>query len=100
MNITIVGAYSNVGFNPDRCTIFEEATLQYADFYSHHMRIKESIILPEALKVLSEEDWRDIDAGFAKNMDPLSDSMPRDPIYDRLFTKIVMQAPAPIGFGS
>ena len=58
------------------------------------------MILPEALKVLSEEDWMDIDAGFAKNRDPLSDSTPRDPIYDRLFTKIVMQAPAPIGLGS
>jgi len=83
-----------------RRTLFEGAMLQYADFYSHHMRIEESIILPEALKVLSEEDWMDIDAGFAKNRDPLSDSTPRDPIYDRLFTKIVMQAPAPIGLGS
>jgi len=83
-----------------RRPVFEEATLQYVDFYSHHMRIEETIILPEALKVLTAEDWKDIDAGFAQNKDPLSDSMPRDPIYDRLFTKIVMRAPAPIGLGS
>jgi hypothetical protein len=49
---------------------------------------------------LTAEDWKDIDAGFAQNKDPLSEHMPRDPIYDRLFTKIVMRAPAPIGLGS
>ena len=83
-----------------RRQVFEEATLRYIDFYSHHMRIEESIILPEALKVLSAEDWNDIDTGFGENKDPMSNSIPRDPIYDRLFTKIVMRAPAPIGLGS
>jgi len=78
---------------------FEEATIQYIDFYSHHMRIEESVILPEALKVLTAEDWKSIDAEFAKNKDPLSGSTLRDPIYDRLFTMIVMRAPAPIGLG-
>ena len=79
---------------------FEDATLQYIDFYAHHMRLEEAIILPEALKVLTEVDWKTMDAEFANNKDPLSSSTARDPIYDRLFTKIVMRAPAPIGLGS
>ncbi len=83
-----------------RRQVFETAMLKYVDFYSHHMRLEETIVLPEALNVLTAEDWKDIDAGFAENKDPLSNEIPRDPIYDRLFTKIVMRAPAPIGLGS
>jgi hypothetical protein len=30
---------------------------------------------------------------------PLNGEFPRDPMYDRLFTRIVTQAPAPIGLG-
>jgi hypothetical protein len=36
---------------------------------------------------------------FATNSDPLTGIYPRDPSYDRLFTRIVMQAPAPVGLG-
>ena len=79
---------------------FEEAALQYVGFYKEHIHLEESVILPEALKVLKAEDWKVVDAAFAVNADPLSTSKPRDPIYDRLFTKITMKAPAPIGLGS
>jgi hemerythrin-like domain-containing protein len=78
---------------------FEEATLKFVDFYSEHLRLEESIIIPEAFKVLTEEDWVKLDAAFEKNKDPLSGKQARDPIYDRLFTKIAMRAPAPIGLG-
>ena len=78
---------------------FEEATLKFVDFYSEHLRLEESIIIPEAFKVLTEEDWVKLDAAFEKNIDPLSGKQARDPIYDRLFTKIAMRAPAPIGLG-
>ncbi len=78
---------------------FEEATLKFVDFYSEHLRLEESIIIPEAFKVLTEEDWVKLDAAFEKNIDPLSGRATRDPIYDRLFTKITMRAPAPIGLG-
>jgi hypothetical protein len=53
-----------------------------------------------AQKVLSDADWLELDAAFATNCDPLTGKYPRDPAYDRLFTKIVSQAPAPIGLGS
>ena len=39
--------------------------------------------------------WQD----FAANTNPLAPGQPRDPAYDRLFTRIVMRAPSPIGFG-
>jgi len=78
---------------------FEEATLKFVDFYSEHLRLEESIIIPEAFKVLTEEDWVKLDAAFEKNIDPLSGRATRDPIYDRLFTKITLRAPAPIGLG-
>ena len=78
---------------------FEEATLKFVDFYSEHLRLEESIIIPEAFKVLTEEDWVKLDAAFEKNIDPLSGKATRDPSYDRLFTKITLRAPAPIGLG-
>lgn len=82
-----------------RRVAFEEAANVYLDFYSQHMHLEESVIIPEAMKVLTEEDWAKLDAAFEKNKDPLSGHVPRDPIYDRLFTKITMRAPAPIGLG-
>lgn len=78
---------------------FEEETLKYIDFYSTHMHLEESVIIPEALKVLTAEDWEKLDSAFKSNTDPLSERIERIPMYDRLFTKIVMRAPAPIGLG-
>jgi hypothetical protein len=51
------------------------------------------------MKVLSAADWKDIDAAFETNCDPLTGKYPRDPLYDQLFTRIVNHAPAPIGLG-
>ena len=39
-----------------------------------------------------------LDAAFAAERDPLAGRL-RDPHYDRLFTRIVLKAPAPIGVG-
>jgi hemerythrin-like domain-containing protein len=78
---------------------FADAFKQYVDFYLEHMRLEETVILPEAEKVLTEADWKELDAAFEKNCDPLTGKYPPDPAYDRLFTRIVMRAPAPIGLG-
>ena len=78
---------------------FEEEALKYIDFYSAHMHLEETVILPEALKILTAEDWKNLDSAFQSNTDPLSERIQRIPMYDRLFTKIVMRAPAPIGLG-
>jgi hemerythrin-like domain-containing protein len=78
---------------------FEVAAKRYLNFYLDHMRLEESVILPAAVRVLSASDWQEMDAAFATNCDPLTGKTPRDPAFDRLFTRIVMRAPAPIGLG-
>ena len=78
---------------------FEEAARRYVGFYLDHMRTEETVILPVAERVLEESDWRALDAAFACNVDPLAGTGPRDPVYDALFSRILMRTPAPIGLG-
>ncbi len=78
---------------------FMDQCKQYVSAYMEHMRLEETVILPEAEKALSSADWKELDAAFEQNRDPLSGKYPPDPAYDRLFTRIVMRAPAPIGLG-
>lgn len=82
-----------------RRAAFETSVKRYIEAYMAHMRLEETAIIPVAQKVLSDEDWKELDAAFATNCDPLTGKYPRDPAYDRLFTRIVMSAPAPIGLG-
>ena len=83
---------------PRKPTFVAQCT-SYVKFYLEHMRLEETVILPEAERVLSDADWKELDAAFEKNCDPLTGKYPPDPAYDRLFTRIVMRAPAPIGLG-
>lgn len=78
---------------------FEQAATQYIEFYLEHMRLEETVVLPEAEKHLSEADWHALNAAFATNQDPLNANQPRNPQFDRLFTRIVMLAPSPVGLG-
>jgi hemerythrin-like domain-containing protein len=81
---------------------FAEAARGYVEFYLTHMRLEETVILPQAEKLLTPKDWDELDRAFAENHDPLTDPqapMAQDPAYARLFTRIVMRAPAPIGLG-
>jgi hemerythrin-like domain-containing protein len=77
---------------------FEQAAQQYIDFYFAHMALEEREILPLAEKVLTEQDWAEIDAAFAANRDPLTGHEPEDE-YRALFTRIVNALPPPIGVG-
>jgi hypothetical protein len=61
--------------------------------------LEETVILSAAQRSLTDNDWKELDAAFGTNCDPLTGKYPRDPAYDRLFTNIVMTAPAPIGLG-
>ena len=79
---------------------FETTSKSYIASYLEHMRLEETAILPEAEKSLDEADWKELDAAFSTNCDPLTGKYPREPLYDRLFTRIVMTAPEPIGLGS
>jgi hemerythrin-like domain-containing protein len=82
-----------------RRAAFEDEAVRYVAFYREHMRLEESELLPVAERVLEAQDWRALNAAFATNQDPLNHRIPRDPLFDRLFTRIVMLAPAPVGLG-
>ena len=82
-----------------RRAAFESAARAYVAFYLEHMRLEEQVILPAAEKGLTAADWHELDAAFGTNHDPLTGRYPRDGAYDRLYTRIVMKAPAPIGLG-
>ena len=81
-----------------RRTAFENAVERYIDFYLSHMAVEEAQVLPLALKHLTAQDWQELDEAFLANRDPLTGHEPPD-LYRPLFSKIVMQAPAPIGLG-
>ena len=79
---------------------FADALQHYIHFYLEHMRLEEAVVLPAAQQHLDAADWAAMDAAFASNTNPLAQGPARDPAYDRLFTRIVMRAPSPIGLGS
>jgi hemerythrin-like domain-containing protein len=71
---------------------FEDATRHYLALYLNHMHLEDTEVLPLAEQVLGDADWAALNAAFATNCDPLSGKFPRDPLYDRLFTRIAMSA--------
>ncbi|KPU95136.1 hemerythrin [Variovorax paradoxus] len=78
---------------------FERTVGEYVDFYLNHMALEEREILPLAERVLTGDDWRDLDEAFAQNRDPMTGHV-ADFEYNALFTRIVNVVPAPIGLGS
>ena len=78
---------------------FANELARYVQFYMEHMRLEETQVLLGQRQHLDGDDWRELDAAFANNADPLCDSQPRDAAYDRLFSRIVLRAPSPIGLG-
>jgi len=82
-----------------RRAAFEQAAGRYMGSYMAHMHLEESEILPAAQRVLTDDDWKALDAAFATNCDPMTGKYPHNPLYDKLFSRIVMRAPAPIGLG-
>ncbi|HWP13470.1 MAG TPA: hemerythrin domain-containing protein [Ramlibacter sp.] len=79
-----------------RRAAFIDAAREYAAFYLEHMQIEETSILPAAEKLLTAADWEVLDEAILRSRDPLAGGA-REPCYDRLFTRIVMTAPSPIG---
>lgn len=77
---------------------FESAVNDYVDFYLNHMALEEREILPLAERVLTENDWRDLDEAFSQNRDPMTGHV-ADLEYNALFTRSVNIVPAPIGLG-
>jgi hemerythrin-like domain-containing protein len=77
---------------------FQRTAREYVAFYMKHMRTEEVDILPAAVELLSDADWAQLDEAFQQHGDPIATGS-HDPVYDRLFTRIVMRTPAPIGVG-
>src|SRR5262245_11759843 len=77
---------------------FAEEVERYADFHWRHMRREEELVLPLAERALMDSDWREIDAAFAGNADPLI-AKDAEKDFERLFKRIVNIAPPPIGVG-
>jgi hemerythrin-like domain-containing protein len=77
---------------------FERSAQAYVDFYLAHMALEEREVLPLAQRVLSAEDWVDLDEAFTANRDPLTGCEP-EAEYRALFTRIVNAVPAPLGLG-
>jgi hemerythrin-like domain-containing protein len=77
---------------------FEQAAQRYVDFYLSHMAVEEQQILPLAERVLTAQDWADLDEAFLQNRDPLTGHEP-EADYRALFTRIVNLVAAPIGLG-
>ena len=78
---------------------FEQAAQRYVDFYLAHMALEEREILPLAERVLTTQDWAELDEAFSANRDPLTGHHDPEPDYRALFTRIVGLVPAPIGLG-
>ena len=76
---------------------FKAAAEAYLVFERRHMQREERELLPLALKILHEEDWKEIDEAFARNDDPLFGSDRRQEFKD-LVDRILELAPSPLGF--
>lgn len=77
---------------------FEHNVQEYVRFYLEHMRLEETLLLPAAQRLLDAAEWAQLDRAFEASRDPLAGGV-ADPAYDRLFTRIVRAAPAPVGVG-
>ena len=76
---------------------FRAAVDAYAEFHWKHMRKEEQELLPLAERYFSAADWREVDAAFAGNDDPIADLREQD--FEKLFSRIVALAPEPLGLG-
>jgi branched-chain amino acid transport system ATP-binding protein len=63
-----------------------------------HIRSEETSVMPLARKTLTAGDWREIDAAFLDNDDPLFGANARAE-FDELRARIVALAPDPVGLG-
>lgn len=80
---------------------FREAFEKYAQFYREHMMLEEREVLPLIRECFTADDWAFANAGFATSPDPMGGTRrgAHEEDFERIFTKLVQSAPAPIGLG-
>ncbi|RQZ58435.1 hemerythrin domain-containing protein [Burkholderia sp. Bp9004] len=64
----------------------------YAEFYADHRCLEETLILPAAKRLLTMDDWAEIDAAFGANRDPF-DGEKLEEDLGKLFSMIVQTIP-------
>ncbi|MDI7065525.1 hemerythrin domain-containing protein [Paraburkholderia fungorum] len=64
----------------------------YVEFHADHRCMEETLILPAARRLLTEEDWVEIDAAFGTNRDPF-DGVELEDDLGKLFSMIVKTIP-------
>jgi hemerythrin-like domain-containing protein len=77
---------------------FEAELNRFADFYWRHMEKEEKHILPVAERMFIDQDWKEVEAAFAANADPMLGKHTGDE-FRELFSRIVRLTPAPMGLG-
>jgi len=77
---------------------FAGQAAEYARFTMRHIAVEETQILHALPTLLTAEDWAEIDGAFDANQDPMTAPGLADD-FRRLFQRIVLLAPAPLGLG-
>ena len=77
---------------------FADDVLDYISLYMNHIKTEETQLLPAAERCLTAAERAQLDTAFQANCDPLGPGS-LDKSYERLFTRIVLHAPAPIRVG-
>ncbi len=77
---------------------FRQALEDYISMMRRHIRKEESDLFPLARKTLTDVDWDEINSAFADSADPSFGEQALVEFRARM-SRIVNQAPAPIGFG-
>ena len=77
---------------------FSKAVKLYTDSLRGHIKTEEKNVLPLARKLLTTQDWAEIDQAFSNHSDPVfSDQSKAE--FRELFRRIVSLAPDPVGLG-
>jgi len=82
----------------DELAGFRQAALKYTQFEREHVIIEERDLLPRAREALEASDWKEIDAAFGENQDPMFGEK-WDSEFSDLLNKLVNRLPAPLGLG-
>jgi hemerythrin-like domain-containing protein len=77
---------------------FAAAVDRFVGRYRAHMDKEEQKIMPLAQRVLTAQDWAEIEAAFAAHRDPLAGASPETD-HEALFHRIASIVPAPLGLG-
>lgn len=83
---------------PEGVPAFQQAVEGYISMMRRHIMREESVLFPLARKTLTDADWEKINTAFADSEDPSFGERARAE-FRSLMSRIVNQAPEPIGFG-